>query len=173
MLPQGFHAMSTEDLRSLCVETFPKSRVRSEIMAGFMAIYEGYVNLKIEGELWIDGSFLTTKIDPDDIDFIALIPQWFRLHGTVEQQSYIEWMISKEDEPRALFMCHTEVLEVVEDGHADYNFFLDMKNHWEKNVYGFSVKSHDPKGIAVIPLAPPPVDSAGKGETIKAGEVAS
>ncbi len=35
-------------------------------MAGLEAVIKRLVDTRIEGELWIDGSFLTEKIDPGD-----------------------------------------------------------------------------------------------------------
>jgi hypothetical protein len=86
LLAQGFHFLSAEGLRELCVSGFPDSKVRADIMAGFEAIRERALSLQIRGEAWIDGSFLTKKRDPRDIDFILLIDNNYYDSGTTEQR---------------------------------------------------------------------------------------
>jgi hypothetical protein len=72
LLGKGFHQLTIDTLRDLCVTDFPESTVRADIMAGFEAIYERALAVNIEGELWINGSFTTNKIDPEDIDLILI-----------------------------------------------------------------------------------------------------
>jgi hypothetical protein len=43
-------------------------------MAGLVTILERIRNLGIVCEIWLDGSFLTEKIEPDDVDFIVFAP---------------------------------------------------------------------------------------------------
>ncbi|MBZ5601829.1 MAG: hypothetical protein LAO79_05935 [Acidobacteriia bacterium] len=78
LLPQGFHSRSLEEVRELCVTNFKESTVRAEIMAGLEAIYEQAQSLGIDGEIWLDGSFLTEKINPEDADFILVVDHQYR-----------------------------------------------------------------------------------------------
>jgi hypothetical protein len=152
LLAQGFHQMTVGELRELTVSKFQDSKVRGEIMAGFETIYERAISVGIEGEAWVDGSFLTNKIDPDDVDFIVLADAHFRDNGTPEQQEFIEWLISNEDDPKKSFLCHTDVVLLYAPDSPWYELNSRSKEHWEENVYGFSVASHEPKGIAVIKI---------------------
>ena len=121
-------------------------------MAGFEAIFERALALNIEGEAWVDGSFLTKKIDPGDIDFIFLIEARFYESGTPEQYEFIEWLIDKVDEPKQSFLCHTDVVLLYPPDSHLHSLTVESKRHWERNVYGFSVYAHEAKGIAVIDL---------------------
>jgi hypothetical protein len=153
LLAQGFHPMTVEELRELCVSKFPDSTVRGDIMAGFEAIYERAISVGIEGEAWVDGSFLTNKIDPEDVDFIVLAEARFRDSGTPEQQDFIEWLISNENDPQKSFLCHTDVVLLYPPASPLYeSLTVRTKKHWEENVYGFSVASREPKGIAVVTI---------------------
>jgi hypothetical protein len=152
LLTQGFHRMTVGELRELCVTKFPASKVRGDIMAGFEAIYERAIAVGIEGEVWIDGSFLTNKIDPLDVDLIILTDAHFRDNGTPVQQEFIEWLISNEDDPKKSFLCHTDAVLLFPLGSPWYGLNALSKKHWEENVYVFSVASHEPKGIAVIKI---------------------
>jgi hypothetical protein len=151
LLAQGFHHMKVGALRELCVSNFTESKVRGDIMAGFETIYERAIAVGLEGEFWVDGSFLTKKIDPDDIDFVLLTPAHFRDAGTPAQQEFIEWLISNENDPKKSFLCHTDAVLAYPPNSLWYeSSTVAVKKHWEEKVYGFSVATREPKGIVVI-----------------------
>lgn len=152
LLTQGFHALPVAKLTKLCVDNFPLSKRRRQIMAGFEAIYDQAVSLKITGQVWVDGSFLTKKIEPDDIDFIFVIPAEFYDSGTPEQVAFIDWLIDNEDEPKKEFYCHTDVVLSYQQDHPEYPNFSATLETWERRIYGLSVSSKEPKGIAVLDL---------------------
>ena len=137
------------------MKNFPESTVRANIMAGFEAIVDRAIQVGIYAEIWLDGSFLTRKIDPGDIDFIFLIDAVVHESGTPEQQEFIEWPISNEDDPKKSFLCHTDVVLLYRAGSPWYPLTVGTLQHWEHNVYGYSVSTKEPKGIAVLMLAPP------------------
>lgn len=147
--------MSLTKLRNLCVDGFPESTVRADIMAGFESIFERAINLNLTGHVWLDGSFVTQKVDPGDVDFIFLLPSHFMDQGTPEQGEFIEWLIANEDDPRKSFLCHTDVLLVYPENSPERFLTEQDKKHWENQVYGFSVETHEPKGIVVIEVGPP------------------
>lgn len=70
ILPFGFHSRSVDEVRKICVADFPHSTTRAEIIAGLEQIIEALNASKVAGELWIDGSFLTVKTDPGDVDIV-------------------------------------------------------------------------------------------------------
>ena len=121
-------------------------------MAGFETLYERAITLKITGEAWIDGSFLTRKMEPEDIDFIFIIPSHLYDAGSDEQVAFIDWLIDNEDEPKTAFFCHTDVVLAYQPSHLEYGNFAATLQAWEQKVYGFSVSSKEPKGIAVVKL---------------------
>lgn len=147
--------MSLEDVRELCVTNFPASTIRADLMAAFEVIRERALSLEICGEAWVDGSFLTQKVDPGDIDFIFLIDDHYYDRGTREQYEFVEWLLSREDDPKKSFLCHTDVVLVYPADSPLHQITINTRKHWEENVYGFSVATHDPKGIVVVGLALP------------------
>lgn len=55
--------------------------------------------------VWVDGSFLSQRIDPLDVDIVALINAAFA--ETPAQTALLEWLTSRENEPRRLYRCDT------------------------------------------------------------------
>ena len=147
--------MTVLQLRALCVDGFPASKIRGEIMAGFEAIHQQAVNVGITGEVWVDGSFLTKKMEPGDVDFILVTESHYLDSGTEAQKEFIEWLISSEDEPKKCFLCHTDVVLLYPPDSFWHEQGLKSLKHWEENVYGFSVSTKEPKGIAVVELMKP------------------
>jgi uncharacterized protein DUF6932 len=68
LLPAGFHEMPLPALRHLCVDGFPLSTVRAGLMGGIEAICGSLSTALVPASVWIDGSFMTQKIDPADVD---------------------------------------------------------------------------------------------------------
>jgi hypothetical protein len=68
LLPPGRHVMTADQLEHLTVSRFPASVMRPVIFAEFRRLLSDLVSFGLVGELWIDGSFLTEKPEPDDID---------------------------------------------------------------------------------------------------------
>lgn len=66
--------MTDADFFKLAVSAFPNDPRRATLY-GLFATWAGRLRrLGISGELWLDGSFLTAKSDPDDIDLILWNP---------------------------------------------------------------------------------------------------
>ena len=108
LLKEGLHPHTIDELEKLCVLAFSDSTVRQDIMAGFLALYERLIQLEVQGELWVDGSFLTHKPDPADIDFMVLVSHddFFAAEGA--RKDFFDWLIDNEDEPRtAFFLSHS------------------------------------------------------------------
>lgn len=60
--------MSLPELRRICVDRFSSSTRRPLLFAELERLTSDLTSLGIICELWIDGSFLTEKDEPDDID---------------------------------------------------------------------------------------------------------
>lgn len=138
LLPKGFHPLDIDGMRKICVEAFPENARRVEIMSGFELIYESLQSAEIPGEIWIDGSFLTKKVDPDDIDFVVMTPNAIFDDGTPEQKSLIDWLIDNEDDPKKSFRCHSHV-ELMYDQESPLHYLtFATRNHWSETVFGYS-----------------------------------
>lgn len=46
-------------------------------MAGFETVLERIAQLGMDCEIWLNGSFITRKREPDDVDFIIFAPLTF------------------------------------------------------------------------------------------------
>jgi hypothetical protein len=68
LLLAGFHVMDVAGLRRLCVDRFPLSISRRSIMNGLEAVFQHVMGAGLVMQAWVDGSFLTEKLNPRDSD---------------------------------------------------------------------------------------------------------
>lgn len=91
LLPVGFHEMSIAALERLCVHRFPDSFTRPGIMENLNNVIDRINTSKITGSLWIDGSFLTEKLNPDDVDILFSVSLSTYLAFNPIQGRFFEW----------------------------------------------------------------------------------
>lgn len=76
LLAPGLHQMTLQDLNSLAVVPFAGDTQRA-VLFHKLTLWETEVRAcGLKGTMWIDGSFLTQKPGPDDIDCVMWQPYW-------------------------------------------------------------------------------------------------
>jgi len=76
LLPPGMHSMTLQALHSLAVAPFPEDARRSELFQKLSIWANALRAAGVNGKLWLDGSFLTEKTHPGDIDCVLWNPYW-------------------------------------------------------------------------------------------------
>lgn len=133
LLPPGFHEIPLEEYDDKFVLPFNSPDRRKFLLDRYREFIEILKSFGVSIELWIDGSFLTEKIDPDDIDIVCFLP--VNVLSTEAKNTLS--MLRKESKVR--FSCHFFIAPLGDQKAA---------SGWEKD-YGFS-RRKEPKGIAVI-----------------------
>ena len=73
ILGPGRHKMTVQQLKALCCDGFPTDARRQTLFQKFEEFIQEYLVSSIVCELWINGSFLTKKENPSDVDVTAII----------------------------------------------------------------------------------------------------
>lgn len=73
LFPPGRHHMTEAELRETCVDAFPGSPTRADIFAALERLFAHLLSNGVRCEIWIDGSFITEKPDPEDADITVVI----------------------------------------------------------------------------------------------------
>lgn len=148
LLPMGFHPMTLAQLRVLCVDRFPNSITRASVMDGLEKVVLHLNKSGIQMEVWVDGSFTTEKLNPEDSD-IAI-----RLSGpdfdvaSVPAKSPIVWAAKVDLKPS--HKCDSYAFSEYPEGHVLYDHGQWRRAYW-LNKFGHD-RSERPKGLAVIRL---------------------
>jgi hypothetical protein len=138
------------DIERVCVDFFPLSNTRRSIMDGLTQFTQRMLDAKVPGEIWTNGSFLTEKIDPGDVDVILRVPGDVYNIGTTKQKDAIDWVIANQ---KKTLKCDSYVLMEYPIGHTLHVEGEWWYSYWHK-LWGFS-RENDPKGIVVISLGAP------------------
>jgi hypothetical protein len=76
LLPVGIHPCTPETVLELFVLNFPDSQTRRHLFRQW-EIYNQRLKQKIGDDIlvqWVNGSFVTAKINPGDIDCVTFVP---------------------------------------------------------------------------------------------------
>jgi hypothetical protein len=145
----GFYPMSLNELERLCVTSlsFGLSVSRQLIMDGFRTVFERVKGTGLSGEFWVNGSFLTHKINPADVDTVLCIKILPDHVPTREQMEAINWV---NGDLKADLHCDSYVRFDYPEGHSSFESGDFMRAYWMRQ-FGWD-RSDNPKGIVVVKL---------------------
>lgn len=141
----GLHAMTVSEMRTMLVDKFRGSVRRKAIMDGLEKVIKILIEEHIQAQIWIDGSFVTKKIDPFDSDILVLVNGDFYEKATPRQKSVIGWINA---DLSADYLCHSFVHFIHQVGHPEFADSEQHRAYWLRQ-FGFSRKN-EPKGIVMI-----------------------
>lgn len=147
LLGAGFHSVTVERLRTLCVADFVGSATRAKIMDSLASAIERVQAGKFPAEMWIDGSFLTKKIDPSDVDLALIIPAHVQMAATPQIRATLEWIESDETYDRELL--DGRVLTMHPASSPMFPKWEATRQYWEL-LFGTEHDDVTPKGVAFI-----------------------
>ena len=116
-------------------------------MDGLESVIARLANDGVEGQLWVDGSFLTEKIDPEDSDVVFVFTDAFAQQATPVQIARIKWL---EDDLKFGYRCDSYFFVEYPPGHPRSGYGEWMRAYWIKQ-FGFS-RTNELKGMAVVPV---------------------
>ena len=151
LLPEGFHPKTLHELETLCVDGFKFSATRPQVMAGLRLMVHRLESEGIPCDLWVDGSFLTEKIDPEDVDIALRISESSLVGAAPSQSALLDWFSSRDDtsvaQTKRDYSCDCFMFCEVPIGHQWHPGF-DIRQYWI-NEFGKS-RRNELKGIVVL-----------------------
>jgi hypothetical protein len=145
LFPIGFHRLTMENVEQVCVDQFSLSSTRPIICDGLDMLVTVLELCDVVGELWVDGSFLTEKINPKDVDVVLRVDGALYNSGTAKQRNAIDWVI---DNQKLMLKCDSYAFFEYPPGDPLHDEGRWWYSYWHKQ-WGFS-REDDPKGIVVL-----------------------
>lgn len=114
-------------------------------MDGLRAMVDLLTKEGVRGNLWVDGSFLTKKLEPKDVDIVLEVREAVTAGATDAQKRLLRWFSSKQRDDR---------IQKSRDYACDCYLFSDapsprnMRDYW-KGQFGRD-RGNNPKGIFVL-----------------------
>ena len=142
LFPPGLHPVTEGELDNHFLQAFAASQTRPALIAGLRAFLASLKRVGVAFEVWLDGSFCTEKLNPNDVDIVVFADehQLNRLDPGIQQ--YLSALL---DRPNTKVKFGCDVLFAVASD-------LDARSYW-RGWYGFD-RSEQPKGIVQIMLSP-------------------
>jgi hypothetical protein len=112
-----------------------------------MGMLQSLTEESIKSEVWIDGSFLTTKIDPDDVDIVVIIEAQHVPVDTAASAWEILQRIVDQDFDQPL-RCDSYLYCDVPSGHPQYLENEVWRAYWIR-PFCFTRKT-ETKGLVVV-----------------------
>lgn len=154
LLAPGFHEIELDEFEKLFVENFTTSQTRRRIFENFKKWRENLLSQYSVFEIWMDGSFVTSKVNPNDVDIVIFVhiqdyvrlgQNWENIRNADDIDAYYTLAICEESEK-----CVEPVT---------YYSFVNNRNYW-RGQFGFDRKD-SPKGIIVLKCTQQEVRSQG------------
>lgn len=152
-LPPGMHRWNVESIAFHFVEQVPGTKTRPEIWAGFHELRNCMTLLGLTVEQWVDGSFTTTRTDPNDID-VANFFDPDQVDALEDAQAKMLKVYVRGKITRQICRCDSYFAIKVPEEHPLRDAFETAQAYW---IDKFSTDRNDmPKGIVVTQCEPPP-----------------
>lgn len=140
-LPNGAHETTPNEVEQRLVQVFPGSLTRADLFRDWRKRRGDLAALASTQMEWVDGSFVSLKQDPADVDVVTFVD------GTVldamdlaERQRYLDLFTSRMRTKLATG-CDSFLVVIRPPGHAEHATYVAYSNYWH-NVW-----SHDRSGV--------------------------
>jgi len=113
-------------LETIFVENFPNSRTRRSLFNNYLKYIHEFSNRITRNFIqWLDGSFVSQKENPNDIDFVTFID--YKTYELQEDLLDIFWSFSLEVEGLDAYL-----VKVYPKSHKKHHRFLEQRQEWIK-----------------------------------------
>jgi hypothetical protein len=147
-LPAGFHKPTLMEFKSRFVEEFDVSKTRKDIFEGYKTYCGDLLQLNVAMKQWIDGSFTTNKIDPNDIDIVAHIDA-LKINS-VQVLDKVARLFKDRSYLKSKYKCDPYSIAIYPPNHQLYKATRDGIDYWQ-NWFGKD-RDKNPKGIIEFEL---------------------
>lgn len=146
-LDAGFHDASVDDVVATLVNSFTGSTTRKDIFERWARMRSAIAAVVSLREQWLDGSYVTTKVDPEDADIVVHLdgPEIERLDATAEFT--LQALVAGKT-TQATWRCDSYPLVEYPEGHPLRAAFERQRDYWA-DFFGKD-REGNPKGIVRV-----------------------
>ncbi|MDD1519984.1 MULTISPECIES: DUF6932 family protein [Bradyrhizobium] len=151
-LDAGIHTLANDELEGHFVASFPHSTTRKPIFAGYNQHAQEITDLVGGCEQLLDGSFVTSKNDPGDVDLVMLIDATIIDALPDAKKAALKALVSGPT-TKAKYLCDAYFCPVYPPGHPMSDAARAQRKYW---IGEFGYDRNDiPKGIVHVKLTRP------------------
>lgn len=145
-LPEGIHQVTPDEMKALLVDPFPQSETRARLYERWLGVREAIRRVVPVQREWLNGSYVTRKDDPGDIDMITFLDpavDQLDLPAQVLLSALITPQVAK-----TMHDCHSFPIVAYPEGHPAHAEYLGHEQTWA-SFFGRD-REGNPKGFLEI-----------------------
>lgn len=146
-LEPGLHPMSPEEMKTAFVTGFPHSSTRPLIMEGYLRHYQALKHVVDGFQQFVDGSFVSNKNDPGDVDIVCFIDADTVDNLSVDDQLKLKALVAGKA-TKAIYHCDAYFALSCAPSHPAFSEARSVRKYW-MGEFGFD-RQETPKGIVLI-----------------------
>jgi len=130
VLPFDIYDCDEQELNTRFVAAFPNSNTRSDIFQGFIRLRHEASSTGISAIQWVNGSFVSSKVDPDDIDVVSFVDydelnKCSHVHGTL-----INDLLNGGENTKPQYRTHTFLVLACASNHPYFQVYEHWRTYW-------------------------------------------
>ena len=146
-LSPGRQRATVAEVESLLVTGFPTSRTRRPLFDRWVAVREAIRRIVSVQSEWLNGSYVTTKENPGDIDMVTILDPAEVEGLDAASQAMLKGLVAG-NASKNLHMCHSFVIVAYPQGHPAHGVYQQNLQYWSA-LFGHDREGR-PKGYLEI-----------------------
>jgi len=130
-LPPGRHTATVDEVETVLVDGFPTSMRRRPLFESWKALREAITRIVSVTIERIDGSYVTKKDEPEDIDLVTHIPGAELEALDAADRAMLRGLVSHKIS-QALHDCDSYYCAVFPPGHPHHAVYQAAFDYWDK-----------------------------------------
>ena len=130
VLPFDIYDCDEQELNARFVTAFPNSNRRSDIFQGFIQLRQEAFSSGIQATQWVDGSFVSSKVDPDDIDVVSFVDYDELNNCSNVQGALINDLLNGGENTKPQYESHTFLVPACASSHPYFPIFEYWRIYW-------------------------------------------
>ena len=153
VLPDGVYSTDEATFYDRFVGQMPESTTREDICRGFMQLRGESRERGILARQWVDGSFVESKPDPEDVDVVTFC-DYDELNALRdEDQRFVEERLAAGEATKMPYRTHTFLVPSCNSEHEYYGVFEHYRRYW-RTWFG-TTRTGQRKGIIEMAIGNP------------------
>lgn len=147
-MPPGLHPCTLADVQSGLVDRFPTSSSRRHILQGLQLYISDLESLGISGRLWLDGSFVTGKNHPGDVDLVPVVSFELLNRLSPAAQQLAPRLLNGKKSTQPKYKVDSYWVICAPASHPTYQSWVGAAHGWH-NFFGHTKQWPDANGTQI------------------------
>lgn len=130
-LPEGIYKCCLDDILNFLVKRFIGSNTRENIYISYKRFNDEHCRCPLNLKQWINGSFVTSKINPRDIDVVILYDA-SNIDNDIKSIELLNALNSRHQQIKDHYLTDLYVIPLVPESHPDYERYKRAHKYWKE-----------------------------------------